>query len=64
MTDPQSMEAALEHLTSKRIADALNLVRFMQNAGFLDEAEADEWRRRIFARLAFMRLRDDAPPGA
>jgi len=64
MTDPQAMESALEHLTSKTIADALNLVRFMQNAGFLDEIEADEWRRRIFARLAFLRMRDDASPGA
>ena len=64
MTDPQAMESALEHLTPKTIADALNLVRFMQNAGFLDDAEADEWRRRIFARLAFLRLRDDASPKA
>lgn len=64
MTEPQAMEAALEHLTPQTIADALNLVRFMQNAGFLDEAEADEWRRRIFARVAFLRLRDDTSPGA
>jgi hypothetical protein len=64
MTDPQAMEAALENLTPKKIADALNLVRFMQGAGFLDEAEADEWRRRIYARLAFSQLRDDSPPGA
>jgi hypothetical protein len=64
MTDPKAMEAALEHLEPKKIADALNLVRFMQISGFLDESEADEWRRRIYARIAFMRLQDDASPGA
>jgi hypothetical protein len=61
MIDPKAMEAALEHLEPKKIADALNLVRFMHDAGFVDEAEADEWRRRIYARLAFLRLGNDAP---
>ena len=64
MTDPRAIEAALQHLPPKKIADALNLVRFMQAAGFLDDAEADEWRRRIFARVAFERVRDNASPDA
>lgn len=64
MTDAKAMEAVLEHLEPEKIADALNLVRFMQTAGFLGEAEADEWRRRIYARLAFLRVQDDATPGA
>ena len=53
------VDGILELLTPEEIADALRFVEVWEKADHMSPEEANEWRRRILARQAFLAV-DDA----
>jgi len=52
----------LSLITTEEIEDGLWFVDVCERNGNMDQAEADEWRRRIMARQGFLELETDATP--
>ena len=50
------MDAALAELTREELARAPYWVYLVEQAGGMDEEEADVWRRRIVAWQAYLRV--------
>jgi len=53
------MAKLVSQMTPPEISDALRFVDVCQWNGTMPAAEADEWRRRILARWAFLGLEPD-----
>ena len=53
-------DAILALMQPDEVPDALRFVAVLERGGRMGLEEADEWRRRILARQAFLELRDDA----
>ena len=59
--NPATIDATLDLMTPAEIRRGLWFVGVWQQAGGMGQAEADEWRRRIAARLALMDLLENGP---
>ena len=56
MTDPSRMDKVLDLLTPDEVADALHFVAVCERGQHMNQAEADEWRRRIGAWQTFLEM--------
>ena len=59
--NPSKIDATLAIMKPDEIREALRFVATWERYGGLDQAEADEWRRRILARKAFLGLEHNYP---
>ena len=57
--DPAKMNELLSLMTSDEIADGLWFVDVCERNGNVDQAETDEWRRRLLARQGCLALSDN-----
>jgi hypothetical protein len=55
------IDATLTQLTDDEIAEAHWIVEVCERFGTMRQAEADEWRRRIRAKQAYLELEPERP---